>query len=56
MSAPTMCMGKRRYAVEAEALIVAVRRTHHGAPTLRTYPCRACKGWHLTKRAQRAAA
>jgi hypothetical protein len=45
------CKGKRRYESEGDALGMATIRTRHrGAPALRCYPCRHCKGWHLTSK------
>lgn len=51
------CKGKVRYANEREAE-VALRRvreaqiaTHAPARVQRAYPCRSCRGWHLTSSA-----
>lgn len=51
------CKGKVRYANE-RAAAAALRRvresqleTHAATRVQRAYPCRSCRGWHLTSRA-----
>ena len=43
---PGICNGKKRYASENEALVVA----SSAAVTLRPYRCALCRQWHLTSR------
>lgn len=49
------CLNKRRYATQADASVNALHRSKKGLPPLRPYSCKVCKGWHLTKKLQRAA-
>lgn len=43
-----VCGKKLRYGSKAEALASANCSVRHGAPTLRSYKCPYCGGWHLT--------
>lgn len=47
------CVGKSRYPFEARAREVGQQQLQAGsarADRLFTYPCAACRGWHLTRR------
>lgn len=45
------CLNKRRYGDPGAAAVNAAYRVGRGAPPLRPYRCKVCKGWHLTKQA-----
>jgi len=45
------CHGKRLYATEGDALVVAVRAAWSG--TQRAYRCPRSNGWHLTHKPKR---
>ena len=47
------CLHKKRYDTEGDALAEAAYRVGRGAPTLRAYRCRVCKGYHLTSKEKR---
>ena len=44
------CLCKVRYYSADNAAKAALKRMRRGAPTLRSYYCAHCGGWHLTKR------
>lgn len=47
-----VCESKHRYASKASAQRTADRRTPPSGWRLKTYHCRVCDGYHLTKRPQ----
>ena len=45
-----MCNSKVRYKTESGAMAKAIALMNRGAPSLRTYRCPLCGGWHLTSK------
>lgn len=46
------CGRKKFFHNQQEAEIAADYRTHTEKVKIYTYPCRLCRGWHLTKQPQ----